>query len=560
MGTGRKSKTGCRTCKIRHVKCDEAWPACCRCTSTGRVCDGYGIWGGGGNNTNQQAAIVKNATPKFTRVRQPLFKDDDNEQNLCLQWFQRRTSVKFPGAFHSGFWHTLVFQVSFVEPAVLHAVLALGSAHKRESLRGNGLQSISLHVDREIGFMIQQYNEAIRHLQPHFSKQNKRAVRVALAACAIFTCLESFLGNYRAAAAHLRCGLNLLAHHPMYEVALNDSVTSKHMREQIDDWITEVFLRLHVQAALIGYSPPCLYRGLVCFPSQPQPPFFESPGQANNYHDRLLSRILLLAEQCKEHSRSTGLEIPAASHECQKKQLLAEATSWLESVKSSKSTRSAGASEMDAFVYIMLRTYHIMAMIKLETCIWPLDESIYDSHTHNFLSLIHNMVDLWKAGTRRKDTYWRDDPRWGDDRPSTVCHSIGDKGWIPLGFFVATKCRVHRLRHQSVRLLAAHTHREGIWDSILMTEIAKEIIRVEEDDFYRDSANDEYDLGEIPTIKDTMLSLLPDSQRLHDLQVMLPDTPTGHAAFKGKRRGNDAAWETVMRLYDPIAHCWYDQS
>ena len=37
-----KVKTGCTTCKIRRVKCDEARPNCVRCTSTGRRCDGYG--------------------------------------------------------------------------------------------------------------------------------------------------------------------------------------------------------------------------------------------------------------------------------------------------------------------------------------------------------------------------------------------------------------------------------------------------------------------------------------------------------------------------------------
>lgn len=36
-----KVRTGCLTCKIRRKKCDETWPACTRCTSTGRKCDGY---------------------------------------------------------------------------------------------------------------------------------------------------------------------------------------------------------------------------------------------------------------------------------------------------------------------------------------------------------------------------------------------------------------------------------------------------------------------------------------------------------------------------------------
>ncbi|KAI2613794.1 uncharacterized protein GGS25DRAFT_17386 [Hypoxylon fragiforme] len=36
-----KVRTGCITCKIRRVKCDETKPACTRCSSTGRKCDGY---------------------------------------------------------------------------------------------------------------------------------------------------------------------------------------------------------------------------------------------------------------------------------------------------------------------------------------------------------------------------------------------------------------------------------------------------------------------------------------------------------------------------------------
>ncbi|KAJ5501987.1 hypothetical protein N7463_004861 [Penicillium fimorum] len=36
-----KLKSGCMTCKVRRVKCDEEKPHCRRCISTGRKCDGY---------------------------------------------------------------------------------------------------------------------------------------------------------------------------------------------------------------------------------------------------------------------------------------------------------------------------------------------------------------------------------------------------------------------------------------------------------------------------------------------------------------------------------------
>ncbi|RSL99198.1 hypothetical protein CEP52_009850 [Fusarium oligoseptatum] len=38
---GPKTRTGCITCKIRHVKCDEEKPICRRCRDSGVKCDGY---------------------------------------------------------------------------------------------------------------------------------------------------------------------------------------------------------------------------------------------------------------------------------------------------------------------------------------------------------------------------------------------------------------------------------------------------------------------------------------------------------------------------------------
>jgi Fungal Zn(2)-Cys(6) binuclear cluster domain len=37
----KKTKTGCKTCRIRRVKCDEGKPNCRRCEIFGVECDGY---------------------------------------------------------------------------------------------------------------------------------------------------------------------------------------------------------------------------------------------------------------------------------------------------------------------------------------------------------------------------------------------------------------------------------------------------------------------------------------------------------------------------------------
>src|SRR4051812_17128273 len=119
--------------RTRKVKCDEGRPACYRCVSTGRTCDGYGIWGGGGTTNSHHKPFTPPDTPldqkqtaQCTIVAGPLTPSPDAKD--YFDWFKCRTALKLPGTFRaSGFWTTLLFQASFSEPAVLHAVLALSS-------------------------------------------------------------------------------------------------------------------------------------------------------------------------------------------------------------------------------------------------------------------------------------------------------------------------------------------------------------------------------------------------------------------------------------------------
>ncbi|KAH7020756.1 uncharacterized protein B0I36DRAFT_25338 [Microdochium trichocladiopsis] len=47
-----KVRTGCITCKVRKVKCDETSPACLRCIKAGRTCEGYRTSKRAGNQAN----------------------------------------------------------------------------------------------------------------------------------------------------------------------------------------------------------------------------------------------------------------------------------------------------------------------------------------------------------------------------------------------------------------------------------------------------------------------------------------------------------------------------
>lgn len=86
---------------------------------------------------------------------------------------------------------------------MLHAVLALGSAHKREMLNSNGREIRERVAGKQEQSTLQQYNKVISYLQPHFSAKNKESIRIALITCMIFVYLEFLRGRYEAGNIHL---------------------------------------------------------------------------------------------------------------------------------------------------------------------------------------------------------------------------------------------------------------------------------------------------------------------------------------------------------------------
>lgn len=177
----KKVKTGCLTCKFRKVRCDEAHPSCTRCLSTGRNCDGYGIWSEGRHRMPEtiQTSVAIEVSRKSSL---------NTQERGYLEWCTCHTSVKLPGLFGSHFWDTLILQACDSEQAVLNAVLALGCAYKVKHSPGE--------PSSDERSMLSHYNKAIHHLEPAFLFDNSRQqARVALITCMLFIYLEILRGN-----------------------------------------------------------------------------------------------------------------------------------------------------------------------------------------------------------------------------------------------------------------------------------------------------------------------------------------------------------------------------
>lgn len=483
-----------------------------------------------------------------------------SEQEACFRWFRYRTYTKLPLPFITPFWRTLVLQACATEPAILHAVLALGSAHQKETIKEGARENPLVARDSQHEFMLREYSRSIRFLQPHFSSRDKRSIHVAFVACILFTFFENLLGRCATATAHLHAGLRLLAecYAPVDHSTDGLIVTPTKQRGSVDDWIIESLTRLHVQAALWGQGMPDMYFKLPIFPTVPIPTTFESTNQAARHMDRLILDTLHLTE---DFSSSENNEVDSALHaELRDRQkLLRERLSlWLGAYDATSPDTLNGFSPTDGFYIKILRGYHTMVSIVINACTWPPRETMYDLCTGDFIVLVEQLMGIWKAHLARP--LWQMNMWTADEMPRSISHSVGDKGWIPLLYFVAVKCRVHRIRVQAIKLLEQTTHKEGIWDAELAVLLAEEIIRIEEgDDYDGFDQDDEIDIGSVPSELDSTLPPLPDHCRLYNIRVGLPEHPLGVLTLEYEQRWeNEYGVDIRKRCYDLQVGHWID--
>ncbi|KAE8447339.1 hypothetical protein EG329_010897 [Mollisiaceae sp. DMI_Dod_QoI] len=460
----------------------------------------------------------------------------------CFEWFMCQTIRKFPGILPSPFWVTLVRQATTSEPAVLHAVLALSCAHQKDGIDDNGPRKAQDYPDALEQFILRQYSSAIGHLQPHFSAKSKGSVRVALVTCLIFIYLESLRGHYKKANAHLQSGLKLLREIQARPSSKGDKVfVLKPCQNFVDACITETFVRLQVQAILLGQASTLDLVFRTIEPESSSVITFVSVDEARQHLDRLSYAIFHLTELSLRKSATQDATFSSFLIE-QQRRIQAGLKSWHATYKASQVILQGRITARDKFCYQVLRIYHTLATIVANTCLQPASESIYDSELQGFTSIIIQSVEIWNIVT----TTPMDNIIHGC--LADMSDAVAEVGWIPPLYYTAIKCRNHRIRLQAVRLLKALPHKEGMWDSMIAASISKAVVEIEERDFYKDFVTeDDFALCSAPTEKDLLLPELPELNRLHEVQIMLPDNPMEKVVMTCKRRLKDGSCEVLVR-------------
>ncbi|KAH7318097.1 hypothetical protein B0I35DRAFT_478634 [Stachybotrys elegans] len=511
-GTRSKAKSGCGTCKIRKVKCDEGFPVCHRCSSTGRICDGYGVWGGGSSFANRQTLSEPDAGPAgrggkqvVIRPKQISLLAGSAAEKQAFDWFKCRTSAKMPGSFVAGFWTTFVLQASVSEPAVWHAVLALSAFHREGRLRSDDKSTMTAAPGGLERRVLTHLVQSIRHLQKHLTRNDGESLKVALTSCILFASLDLLRGHFPTAQNHLRNGIHLLIESgTMAKISSSD-----HPHPQVDSvdvWLVEALGRLQFQIALLKPSErsySLLFRDLRS--PQAVKGIFASYKQAWESLVDLFNDVFYLDQQARvQDAQYPGHPLPPELFDHQKR-ITTGLQSWSDVYRASGDVLKPRSTLSEKGVYDVIYAYYSMALIMAEVCLCPLDEAIYDLHADSF----HRLLALMTGVRHVSSELFRFAARAEESR-NYLSRSMVDLGWIPPLYFIALKCRIHRIRLQAIRLLESSLHREGIWDAKIVSQVLRKVMQMEEGSFYdgKDLC-DEFGLYSSPSQQDISLPLPP---------------------------------------------------
>jgi hypothetical protein len=380
----------------------------------------------------------------------------------------------------------------------------------------------------------------------------KASIRVALIACIIFTCLEFVRGHYQTAKSHFQSGLKLLGQ--LGEVSHGAQGTEcpslSRADQSVDGWLAEQFARLHLQARLFGQKHE-MPQALIVDRNQVQPVSFVSTSHARKCLDRLIGEATSLTERYHAERAGSSISLPTPETLEQQSRIQYNLAAWFRAYEASSAPSGIKRDIESVMGFKILHSYYLVARITLATCLRLDGEMAYDSHTQDFRAI---MLNSWQLG----EIVFNDAPGTKFAHDPSVPPIVADMGWITPLYFTAIKCREREVRLEAIRFLSYGDCKEGIWDSALAAQVAKQIMLIEEQGPGNNPAVSPPAAG---SLKDSQTEtgeseLPPEANRVFDVEVILPEGPTGILGILCKRRKEEGACETLAMYRDAQSCQW----
>ncbi|KZL79470.1 c6 zinc finger domain protein [Colletotrichum incanum] len=273
----RKVRTGCITCKKRHVKCDEAKPHCGNCLQSRGHCEGYLI---GPKKTSGPVQICWDSKQVIRQASSPTTQTklgnnvQDFRNDAGLIYFQEFVGLlrgPWMSAASSGdLWVVTLPQLARNNSTLRSAAMAIGalSLWHRQSAFGS-LRAVTV-PDQPTCEADAHYFQAVAHYCDSLKLQRRRSsVQDAVFLSVLLLFFETLRGNRKAALDHVNHALSLLL------AIMTDADAHLHLSDlapnprPVIGAVAEVFNQLARQARTVfrgriidGPPLPNLTRGL----------------------------------------------------------------------------------------------------------------------------------------------------------------------------------------------------------------------------------------------------------------------------------------------------------
>ncbi|UNI18401.1 hypothetical protein JDV02_004672 [Purpureocillium takamizusanense] len=528
------TKSGCRTCKIRKVRCDETWPTCRNCNSTGRRCDGVASAQSAAAPSTPFLTFTAPLTLSHFRPAQASGAElGEHGDGAYLDLFRRELVACIVGGRSA--WRRLVLQAVQEEPALGHAAVAFSALQRAraasssgEGIEGPACASPSLSSG-EVRLAMRHYDRCIREMQRVVGRGSgdSRSVNVALLCTVMCIGFELCMHEPLIALSHLEHGLNIaISNHPYVDADLALALS-----------------RLDLQAAIfLGRRSPTLDAAHVSSYSLSTEGGYQAADRdLTCLTSRLFSFMRTMADDFRyREPGSVPLHVAAEAGKLEddlaafRDRNLAPGTAFME----------RGLLEET----ILIRVKYLSASILLATCL-AAEEGIYDRFTAQFADIVTLCASLLD-GPQRKITPGH-------------CGFALDMGVVHSLFVTACKCRHPGVRRRAVALLDAVPGAEGVWEGKQHARIGERVTQLEECGLDLDLDLDrdlDLDLGLKPSTdpSDTNPtswaaawdpSRVPEWRRIHSVDIDPQiDLRCAQVCFRWRPNGMDGEWDDFAEV------------
>ena len=377
-----------------------------------------------------------------------------NNEDECriFDFFRSATGPNLTGNFDSNFWDKFVLSVAHFEPAVKHALIALGSLHESYHRNYNQHCHISYYSEPNVD-SLQHYNKAIATINRDINTYGSKRNHVVLCTCALFLVFEVLRGNDLAALIHLRSGLRILQQSDSEASETSSDITAGDGSDQA---LRQLFLRFSIQASSYARlrlpNPkvnlhPCSTLGTV--------------SEARRSLDEILCVMYhMIRNTARKYCYRPPKEIPS-SITVQKQSLLFHLTDWASKLDLFLRNNRTKLSLKDLCGTMVLKMDQLIANIMLSTCLLPEEGHTYDVFTNEFEQIVSLAESLSTV-----------------NRTDRVFFTM-EMGVVQPLYVTVLKCREYTIRHRAIALLKK-TGREGIWNGPLAALVAEKAVAFEE--------------------------------------------------------------------------------